>query len=231
MSLLCGRFCSTPAVHYDRPEELLEVAMDDVPVPLDKPTGPETYMTGEIARYFGWKHKILPYAFIGGNVMTDGLNMLLSSKTLLEENRQMNHISSRDYINSVIRETGMASYGITDIYEDFGIQHLDCIMKFVDEDTIFVAEPPVDHPYYERIQNIVDTCFSKIKNYYGRSYRIVRFRTDRYNGDELAAYSNSLILNNTVYVPMFGMECDGLGHGKLEGGYAGVYHKRHRIFG
>lgn len=208
MSLLCGRFCSTPAVHYDRPAELLEVSSDDVPVALDKPTGPETYMTGEIAEYFGWTHKELPYAFIGGNVMTDGLDLLLSSETLLEENKQMNHILPHDYLNSVIRETGMTSYGITGIYEDFGIQHLDCIMKIIDEDTMFVAKPPKDHPYYTRIQDIVDTCLSKVRNYYGRNYRIVRFDTDKYSGNELAAYSNSLILNDTIYVPMFGIDCD-----------------------
>ena len=102
----------------------------------------------------------------------------------------------------------MTTYGITGIYEDFGIQHLDCIMKIIDEDTMFVAKPPKDHPYYERIEKIIEQCFKKIKNYYGRPYRIVRFETDRYEGEELAAYSNSLILNNTVYVPMFGIDCD-----------------------
>ncbi|HJB35407.1 MAG TPA: agmatine deiminase family protein [Candidatus Blautia merdipullorum] len=208
MSLLCGRFCSTPAVHFDRPTELMEVATDDVPVDLNKPTGPETYMTGEIADYFGWKHRELPYALIGGNVLTDGLDLLLSSETLLEENRQMNHFDPETFIDSVTQETGMTSYAITGIYEDFGIQHLDCIMKVIDEDTLFVAKPPADHPYYERIEKIVNECFSKVKNYYGRPFRIIRFDTDRYQGDELAAYSNSLILNKTVYVPMFGIECD-----------------------
>lgn len=211
MKLVSGRFCSTPATTFEHPSILLEVDGAEegyLRTPLDKPTGPETYMPGNIAEYFGQYNELFDFAFIGGNVLTDGLDMLISSRILLEENRQMNQTEPEAYFEKVAGCTGMNSYAITDIYENFGIQHLDCIMKVLDEETFFIARPPKDHPYYERIENIISETISKMKNYYGKPYRIERFDTNRYSGDELAAYSNSLILNKTVYVPMFGIPED-----------------------
>ena len=211
MKLVSGRFCSTPATFYGNPSELFEV--DDINVgskhtPLDKPTGPETYMPANIAHYFKQHNEIYDFAFIGGNVLTDGLDMLVSSSILFEENKQMNTVSPEEYFQRVAKSTVMNTYAVTDQYEDFGIQHVDCIMKVVDEDTFLIAEPPKDHSYYNRIESIIDNTIKKIRNFYGKPYNIVRYKTNRYSGEHLAAYSNSLILNKTVYVPMFGIEED-----------------------
>lgn len=211
MKLVSGRFCSTPAVKYEHPTILLEVdgaAEGSVRTPLDKPTGPETYMPGSIAEYFGQPNEVFGFAFIGGNVLTDGLDMLISSKILLEENRQMNQTAPEEYYEKVAAATGMNTYVVTDVYEDFGIQHVDCVMKLLDEETILVAQPPKDHPYYDRLERMIDNTLSEMRNYYGKPYRIVRYETNRYSGDELAAYSNSLILNRVVYMPMFGIPED-----------------------
>lgn len=211
MKLVSGRFCSTPATHFGETGILLEVDGANEGhqrTPLDKPTGPETYMSSNIAEYFGQYNEVFEFAFIGGNVLTDGLDMLISSEILLEENKQMNQVEPEEYFAKVGKCTGMNTYAITDTYEDFGIQHVDCIMKVLDEETFFIARPPKDHPYYERIENIIDKTISKMRNFYGKPYRIERFETNRYSGDELAAYSNSLILNKTIYVPMFGIAED-----------------------
>ena len=212
MKLVSGRFCSTPATRYGQPTVLLEVngAIDnnEIRTPLDKPTGPETYMPNSIAEYFGQPNEVFDFAFIGGNVLTDGLDMLISSDILLQENIQMNQTNPECYFSKVASATGMNTYAIADQYENFGIQHVDCIMKICSEDTILVARPPKDHPYYERVEHIIDTTLRNMRNYYGRPYRILRYDTARYHGDELAAYSNSLILGTNVYVPMFGIPED-----------------------
>lgn len=211
MKLVSGRFCSTPATFYGNSTDLFEVDCTNVGTkrtPLDKPTGPETYMSGNIAHYFGWPNEVMDFAMIGGNLLTDGLDMLISSSILFEENRQMHQTSPEQYLQRVAKSTGMNTYAITEQYEDYGIQHVDCIMKVVDEDTFLIAEPPQDHPYYDRIEAIINNTIRKMRNFYGKPYNIVRYKTNRYNGDELAAYANSLILNKTIYVPMFGIEED-----------------------
>jgi hypothetical protein len=70
--------------------------------------------------------------------------------------------------------------------------------------------PPVDHPAYAQYEGIITHELSHLTNAYGRPYQVFRLDTDRYEDDELAAYSNSLILNQTIYVPLFGIPQDSI---------------------
>jgi hypothetical protein len=81
-------------------------------------------------------------------------------------------------------------------------------MKLLDEERILVARPPSDHPSYEQYEGIVAHELSKLTNAWGRPYQILRIDTDRYHEDDLAAYTNALILNKTIYVPLFGIGQD-----------------------
>ena len=95
-------------------------------------------------------------------------------------------------------------------FESYGIQHIDCFLKILDEETLLVAQPPSDHELYDVYQNIVDNELSKLKNSYGHSYKIERIKLGRVIEEYLAAYTNSLILNNVVYVPLYGVSSDSL---------------------
>jgi hypothetical protein len=76
-------------------------------------------------------------------------------------------------------------------------------MKLLDEERILVAEPPKDHVLYPIYERIVEHELKHLKTIYGRPYQIHRIKIGRYNNDALAAYTNSLILNTTIYVPLF----------------------------
>lgn len=60
-------------------------------------------------------------------------------------------------------------------------------------------------PVYE---HVVDQL-SEAKNSFGKPYRILRIDTAPFNDEgELAAYANSLILNGSIYVPLFSIPQD-----------------------
>jgi len=103
---------------------------------------------------------------------------------------------------------GITNYHILSNFEQpAGIQHLDCMMKVIDEETLLVAEPPEDHAAYQVYEDIVNNELAQLKTIYGRPYIIKRIKIDTSNTG-LAAYTNSLILNETVYVPLFDIALD-----------------------
>lgn len=83
-------------------------------------------------------------------------------------------------------------------------------MKLLDEERISVAEPPKDNEMYAVYENIVENELKKLKNANGRSYQILRIKIGRYREERLATHTNSLILNKTIYLPLFQIKEDSL---------------------
>ncbi len=149
----------------------------------------------------------LPFAFTGGNVITDGQHSGFSTCMLTNENRYAG-VTDETLFRDLNQYLGLDNYHLISNFELKGIQHIDCFMKMLDEERLFVQRPPKDHPLYDVYEGIVNQELSKLTNAYGRPYQILRLDTDRYKGNDLAAYSNSLILNQTVYVPLFNIKQD-----------------------
>ena len=149
----------------------------------------------------------LPFITTGGNVITDGLGTVFSSCILLNENKFFNVPESQFFkLNENL--LGFKQYHILSNFEKFGIQHLDCFMKLLDEERILVAEPPKDHELYDIYENIVEKELKTLKTVYGRPYEIIRIKIGRYKEQKLAAYTNSIIVNKTIYVPLFQIQED-----------------------
>ena len=151
----------------------------------------------------------LPFAFTGGNVITDGQRSVFSSCIITNENRYMD-IADEKFFHDVRQLLGLEKYNIISNFEEDGIQHIDCYMKLLDEERILVMRPPADHPAFDQYEGIVNHELTLLKNAWGRPYEILRLDTDRFAHDELAAYSNALILNKVVYVPLFGISQDSM---------------------
>ncbi|AXE18420.1 hypothetical protein DR864_11990 [Runella rosea] len=149
----------------------------------------------------------LPFITTGGNVLTDGLGTAFSSCILLNEN-QFYGVSKENFFRLNKELAGFGKYHILPNFEKRGIQHLDCLMKLLDEERILVAEPPTDHELYAVYENIVEDELKKLKTVYGRPYQIIRIKTGRYDKEQLAAYTNSIIVNKTIYVPLFQIKED-----------------------
>jgi len=151
----------------------------------------------------------LPFISTGGNVLTDGAGTAFSSCVLLNENQYFG-VNEESFRKMSREKLGFRNYHILPNFERQGIQHVDCFMKLLDEERILVAEPPEDHNLYPLYDSIVRFHLKKLKTTFGRPYEILRIKTNRYNEEKLAAYTNSLILNKTIYVPLFRIKEDSL---------------------
>jgi agmatine deiminase len=149
----------------------------------------------------------LPFITTGGNVLIDGLGTAFSSCILLNENKFYG-VSQDNFFRLNKELAGFGTYHILPNFEKRGIQHLDCLMKLLDEERIVVAQPPTDHELYAIYENIVENELKKLKTAYGRPYQIIRIKTSRYDKEQLAAYTNSIIVNKTIYVPLFQIKED-----------------------
>ena len=149
----------------------------------------------------------LPFINTGGNVMTDGLGTAFSTCILINENHFYN--IPREKLLKLNKDLlGINRYNIISNFEKEGIQHIDCYMKLLDPERILVTEPPKDHELFQVYEGIIQNELKKLKSAYGRSYEILRIKTGRYNGNLLAAYTNSLIVNKTIYVPLYQIKED-----------------------
>ncbi|EAR01932.1 agmatine deiminase family protein [Maribacter sp. HTCC2170] len=151
----------------------------------------------------------VPFTSTGGNVLTDGIGTAFSTCILLTENR-FNGVSDEQFYSLNDSLLGYNNYHVTSNFESDGIQHIDCFLKIIDEQTLLVAQPPLDHELHDVYENIVDNELSKLKNPYGHAYTIKRIRLGRVIEEYLTAYTNSLILNKNVYVPLYGVGSDSL---------------------
>lgn len=163
--------------------------------------------TSPIAKQLGFGLIDLPFNNTGGNVMTDGIGTAFSSCVIIAENKY-HGINKKSFLQLNDSLLGFKQYHILSNFENHGIQHIDCLLKLIDEETILVAEPPEDHELYHVYNNIVSNELSNLKTPFGKPYKILRLKTARYRDEQLAAYTNSLILNKTVYVPLFDIPQD-----------------------
>lgn len=164
--------------------------------------------TAKVARSLGFSNVELPYAFTGGNALVDGHGTAFSTCVMLNENRRLLGIPEEEFFRAVEARLGITRYVVLPNFEWFGIQHIDCLMKPLDEETILVKRVPEGHPDHAPIEAIV-AHLASLKNPHGRPYRILRIDTPPYLfGHYVANYTNSLILNRKVLVPFFGIPAD-----------------------
>ncbi len=149
----------------------------------------------------------LPFVATGGNVITDGLGNAFSTCILLNENKFYG-VAPDKFFEMNKKMLGINDYHIISNFEKSGIQDIDCYMKLLDEERILICEPPQAHPLHKIYQEIIDNEISKLKTVYGRPYEILRITSDTYNSKDLAAYTNSIIINKTIYVPLFKIKQD-----------------------
>ncbi|MGO9464205.1 MAG: agmatine deiminase family protein [Isosphaeraceae bacterium] len=161
-----------------------------------------------VAAELGLPRKELPVALTGGNLFFDGLGTGFASHILIDENAAMG-IPGDKFIDVLKKELGVTRFHILPNFQGIegGIQHIDCLLKLLDEERFLIKRPPEDHPDYRRIEAVVGHL-AKLINPYERPYTLLRIDTPRYDQDNLANYTNSIIVNRKIYVPLFGIPAD-----------------------
>jgi agmatine/peptidylarginine deiminase len=135
----------------------------------------------------------------GGNYMTDGQGISISTDLIWTENSGM----TPQEIDQVMQDyCGIDTYHVVpDVNGDY-IEHIDCWAKYLSPDTILIREVPSTHSQYDEIEDAVSYFESQL-SCYGTPYNIVRVYTPSNE-----PYTNSLILNDKVLVPVTGSQWD-----------------------
>jgi agmatine/peptidylarginine deiminase len=159
-----------------------------------------------LAHTMGVPRQELPISLTGGNVVFDGHGTGFATQLLQDENEAMG-ISKEQFLGLLRQHLGVQRFHFLPNFERLGIQHIDCLLKMLDEERILVKRVPETHPSYPHVENAV-RALQKLTNVRGRPYEILRIDTAPYCLRQLAAYTNALIVNRKVFVPLFDIPAD-----------------------
>ena len=128
----------------------------------------------------------------GGNYMAAGWGASASTDLVWEENG----FDQARVLQRMLDYLGVDPYHVTIDPQATYLKHIDTWGKFLDVDRILIAEVPPSHPRYAD-HEAVAAYFASQPSAYGTPYQVFRVYTP--NGEP---YTNALIVNERVYVPI-----------------------------
>ncbi|HNQ43465.1 MAG TPA: agmatine deiminase family protein, partial [Candidatus Cloacimonadota bacterium] len=128
----------------------------------------------------------------GGNYMTDGINTAAQTHIAYSENGN----NQANVNNKMLSYLGVTNYLIVTDPNATYINHIDCWGKFLAPDKVLIRSVPSSHAQYTQIEAAAN-YFATHLNAWGYPYRVYRVYTPNNQ-----PYTNSLILNNKVFVPI-----------------------------
>ncbi|MBQ6083931.1 MAG: agmatine deiminase family protein [Bacteroidales bacterium] len=131
----------------------------------------------------------------GGNMMEDGRGHGVSDELVFQENNY-NETNVRNKMRDYL---GIDPYHVTIDPQGDYIAHVDCWGKYLAPDKILIAQLPQSNSQYALYEQVAN-YFATTNCCWGYPYRV--YRVQEPGGSTLAPYTNSLILNKTVYVPL-----------------------------
>ena len=131
----------------------------------------------------------------GGNMMEDGRGHGVSDELVITENNN-NEANVRQ---KMLDYLGIDNYHITIDPQGEYIAHVDCWGKYLAPDKILIAKLPQSNSRYQYYESVAE-YFATTNCCWGYPYKV--YRVDEPGGSTLAPYTNSLILNKCVYVPL-----------------------------
>jgi agmatine/peptidylarginine deiminase len=135
----------------------------------------------------------------GGNFMTDGQGIAVSTDLVWSENSGYTHTQISQMMHDYC---GIDNYHVVpDVLGEY-IKHIDCWGKYLSPDTIMIIKKSSADPDYKNIEYAVE-YFENQTSCYGTPYKIARVYV---NYQE--PYINSLILNKKVFIPVQGSQWD-----------------------
>jgi agmatine/peptidylarginine deiminase len=135
----------------------------------------------------------------GGNYMDDDHGQSSSTTLVWDENPSQTHQQVADKMMNYL---GVNNYMVVADPNNTYIDHIDCWGKFLDVDKVLIRSVPVSHPQYAAIEATAAYYASQISSY-GTPFRVFRVNTP-----DNQPYTNSLILNKKVFVPITGSAYD-----------------------
>lgn len=135
----------------------------------------------------------------GGNYMTDAYNVSSSTTLVWNENPSITHAQLNDSMHIFL---GINQYHVVEDPNNTYIDHIDCWGKFLGPSKVLIRSVPTTHPQYDEIEATAAYYASQTSGY-GIPYQIFRVYTPNNQ-----PYTNSLICNDRVFVPITGSQWD-----------------------
>jgi len=155
-----------------------------------------------------------PYDLVGtgGNFMSDGFGLGFSSELIVEENPGHTEQEVRDIVQAFM---GIDEYVLMETLPYDGIHHIDMHMKLLDEETLLVGQYPDGVADGPQIEANLQYVLNNYQTVFGTPFNVVRIPMppDAYGNypddwGDYRTYTNALILNELVLVPIYGADTD-----------------------
>ena len=171
--------------------------------PYNRPRPDDDDIPIEVANYFGLDLYGMDLESTGGNYMCDGNFIGASTDLVYDENPGL---TPTEIDQLVLDYLGIENYHVTlDPLDDY-IKHIDCWGKFLDVDKVLIGQVPENDYRYEDFEFVAD-YFADQTSAWGNNYEVFRVYTPG-GYSQATPYTNSLILNNKVFVPQTGSQWD-----------------------
>ena len=156
-----------------------------------------------VVDYLGVNRYEMPMVHTGGNYMVDGYGTAASTVLVLQENPYETETSLS---NIALNYLGVDNYMfLADPLGEY-IAHIDCWGKFLDVDKVLIGQVPQNDPRYANYEAMAQ-YFAEATTPWGNHYQVYRVYVNP-NSNKATPYTNSLILNDHVFVPVTGNSHD-----------------------
>ena len=175
-----------------------EVVMGDFT--YNRPRPNDNQINTYLANYLSMSRYASTLLHTGGNYMNDGIKKGFSTTLTLSENSSY----TQQQIKTLLQDyLGIEEYHFIDdpINPYDNIQHIDCWAKLLAPDKVLVARVPNGTPNHNKFESAAN-YFASLTSSYGTPMQVIRVDIAAVNGSAKTPYTNSLILNNKVFVPI-----------------------------
>ncbi|HMS32461.1 MAG TPA: agmatine deiminase family protein [Ignavibacteria bacterium] len=151
------------------------------------------------------------FTHTGGNFMVDGNGTGFSSKLVLNENPSKTESQINSLFNSYL---GINRYIKMETLPYDEIHHIDMHIKLLDEETLLVGQYPSGVADGPQIEANLQYVLNNYQTCYGRPYKVVRIPMPPNASGQYPpsanyfTYTNSVFVNKTVIVPVYGLSQD-----------------------
>ena len=165
----------------------------------NRPRPQDNAIPSKVADFLGINLWAMDVVATGGNYMNNGMGIASSSDLIWQENPGLTHSQIDDIFDEYL---GIETYHVVPDPNNTYIDHIDCWGKFLDVDKVMIRSVPVTHPQYDEIEATAAYYAQQVSSY-GKPFQVFRVYTP--NNEP---YTNSLILNKRVFVPITNSQWD-----------------------
>lgn len=164
----------------------------------NRPRPNDDVLPCEFAKYWDIPMYGMNVVHTGGNMMQDGFGVGVSDDIVVTESLAEG-ITEEQVYERMKSYLGIDPYHVTIDPQGDYIAHVDCWGKFLAPDKIVLARVPKSNPRYDYYEEVAD-YFANTNCSWGYPYKV--YRIDIPGNNIVSPYTNSLILNKKVLVPM-----------------------------